>query len=164
MSSNFGGGRFVKPASERMVRYPVAGGTVISVGDFLYWDSSNSVVKPLSALVGSGTAATDRASVHDTFVGVSTQQRLAAQTTAGFIEVITDVIYEADCASSSSYLPGDMVGAVSSGAAAAGAVSDQSVVEVSSASEAIGVVVNYTGGAITKVTCRIYGLAGRQKF
>lgn len=161
MSTNFGGGRFSKPADHRLIRYPAAAGVVISVGDLLYWDGS--VVKPLSALVGSGTAATDRAAIHDAFVGVSTQQRLAAQP-AGQVEVISDCIYEADCASSANYLPGDLVGAVSSGAAAAGAVSDQNVVEVSAAAESIGVVIAFTSGAITKVTCRLYGLAGRQKF
>lgn len=164
MSSTFGGGNFSKPADFRLVRYPVAGGSVISVGDFLYWDSNTSTVKPLSALTGSGTAATDQATVHDTFVGVATQSRLALQSAAGYIEVITDCIYEADCASSSSFLPGDMVGAVSSGASAAGAVEDKKVVEVSDAAKAIGVVVGYYSAATTRVLCRLYGLAGRQKF
>jgi hypothetical protein len=164
MSSTFGGGNFTKPADFRLVRYPVAAGQVISIGDFLYWDSSSSTVKPLSAITGSGTAATDQTNVHDTFVGVAVQARIAAQITAGFIEVITECTYEADCASSSALLPGDMVGAVSSGAAAAGAIQDQKVVEVSDAAKAIGVVVAYYSSATTRVLCRIYGLAARQKF
>lgn len=164
MSSTFGGGNFTKPADFRLVRYPVAASQVISIGDFLYWDSGSSTVKPLSAYTGSGTAATDQATVHDTFVGVAVQARIAAQNTAGYIEVITDCIYEADCASTSALLPGDMVGAVSSGAAAAGAIEDKKVVEVSDAAKAIGVVVAYYASSTTRVLCRLYGLAARQKF
>lgn len=164
MSTNFGGGNFTKPADFRLVRYPVAAGLVISIGDFLYWDSGSSTVKPLSAITGAGVAATDQTGVHDTFVGVAVQARIAQQLTAGFLEVITECTYEADCASTSALLPGDMVGAVSSGVAAAGAIQDQKVVKVTDAAKALGVVVSYYGSATTRVLCRIYGLAARQKF
>jgi len=161
MSTTFGGGNFSKPADFRLVRYPVAAGIVISIGDFLYWDSSSSTVKPLSAITGSGTAATDLASVHDTFVGVAVQARIAAQITAGTLEVITECVYEADCASSANFLPGDLVSAVSSGASAAGAIQDQKVVETADADKAIGVVVAYYASATTRVLVRLIGLAAR---
>ena len=164
MSSTFGGGNFSKPADFRLVRYPVAGGQVISIGDFLYWDAGSSTVKPLSAYTGSGTAATDQTSVHDLFVGVAVQGRIAAQIAAGTLEVITECIYEADCASTSSLLPGDMVAAVSSGASATGAIEDKKVVETADATKAIGVVAAYYAGATTRVLVRLLGLAARPKF
>ena len=163
MSSTFGGSRFVKPVDFRLVRYPAPASTVISIGDLLYWDATNSVVKPLSAYVGSGTAGTDHTDLAALFVGVAVQQRLSQQITAGEIEVVTECIYEADCASASTYLPGDMVSVVSSGAAAAGAISDQAVVETATTTKAIGVVTKFTTGAITKVTVRLIGLAARNR-
>jgi len=163
MSSTFGGSRFVKPVDFRLVRYPAAASTVISIGDLLYWDAGTSTVKPFSAYVGSGTAATDRTALAALFVGVAVQQRLIQQVVAGEIEVVTECIYEADCASASTYLPGDMVSVVSSAAAAAGAISDQAVVETATLAEAIGVVTKYATGSITKVTVRLIGLAARNK-
>lgn len=162
MSSVFNGGRFTKPLDTKVLRYPVAASTVISIGDFLYWDDTNKVVAPFSSYVGSGTAATDHTAIAALFVGVAGQARIASQITAGEIQVITECIYEADCASTSTLLPGQAVSCVSSGAAAAGAIQDYRVVVTATASKAIGVVVSpYKAGAATKVTVRLIGLSAR---
>lgn len=162
MSSTFNGNRFTKPTDTRLLRYPVAASQVISIGDFLYWNDTTKVVAPLSAYTGSGTAATDHTALAALFVGVAAQSRIAAQVTAGEIQVITECIYEANCASTSTLLPGQMVSVVSSGAAAVGAIQDFSVVVTSTASKAIGIVCGpYIAGALTKVTVRLIGLAAR---
>lgn len=162
MSSVFNGNRFTKPVDSRVLRYPVAASQVISIGDFLYWDDTNKVVAPLSAYVGSGTAATDHTALAALFVGVAGQARIASMTTAGFIQVVTECVYEADCASTSTLLPGQAVSVVSSGAAAAGAIQDFRVVVTATPSKAIGIVCGeYKAGAATKVTVRLIGLAAR---
>lgn len=162
MSAVFNGNRFTKPLDSRSLTYPVAASQVISVGDFLYWNDSTKVVAPMSAYTGSGTAATDHTALAALFVGVAGQARISAQTTAGTIQVITECIYEADCASTSSLLPGQMVSVVSSGAATVAAIEDYKVVVTATAAKAIGIVVGkYISGALTKVTVRLKGLSAR---
>ena len=162
MSAVFNGNRFTKPLDTRVLRYPVAASQVISIGDFLYWNDADKVVAPMSAYTGSGTAATDHTALAALFVGVAGQARLSSQTTAGYIQVITECVYEADCASTSSLLPGQAVSVVSSGASAVGAIQDYKVVVTATAGKAIGIVCGaYVAGALTKVTVRLIGLAAR---
>ena len=89
--------------------------------------------------------------------------RIAAQTTDGTVTVATDCIYEADCASGT-FVPGDLVTAFSSGAAAAGAIEDQKIDTTALAAECIGVVVKQYATATTKVWVRLYGKSARQVF
>jgi len=163
MSATFGGSRFVLPPATRTVVYRAPASVQISVGDLLYLDSGTGDVYPLSSKVGSGTVNTDQVFVHDNFVGVAQSARLATQTTAGDITVATDCIYEADCASQT-WEPGALVTGFSSGAAAAGAISDQKLDATALTTEAIGVVVQQYKSATTLVVCRLYGKAARQVF
>jgi hypothetical protein len=163
MSSNFGGNRFVQPPLTRTVVYKAKGGVVISIGDLLYYDSSDGYAKPLSAKVASGTVNTDQVFVHDNFIGVAQSGRIAAQTTDGSVTVATDCIYEADCASQT-FVPGALVTGFSSGVAAAGAIEDQKIDTTALTSEAIGVVVKQYTSNTTTVWCRLYGKAARQVF
>lgn len=163
MSSTFGGSRFVQPTMTRTVVYPAKASIVISVGDLLYYDTSDGYAKPLSAKVGSGVVNTDQVFVHDNFIGVARSARIALQTTDGTVTVETDCIYDADCASAT-FVPGDLVTAFSSGAAAAGAISDQKIDSTALTTEAIGVVVKVVNPASTTVRCRLYGKAARQVF
>lgn len=163
MSATFGGSRFNLPPATRTVVYTAPASLQISVGDLLYYDTGDGYVKPLSSKTGSGTVNIDQVFVHDNFVGVAQSGRLASQTTAGDITVATDCIYEADCASQT-WVPGALVTAFSSGAAAAGAISDQKIDATALTSEAIGVVVQQYTAATTLVTCRLYGKAARQVF
>jgi hypothetical protein len=161
MSSTFGGSRFVLsgPVTTTVLNVPAS--TTISIGDLLYWNGTAAV--PLSAATGSGTALIDQAIIAASFVGVSQQGRISAQTTTGYpgfpitgIVIGTDVIYEADCASAT-FEAGDLVGVISSGAAAVGAISDQSVVAVSQPNLAIGYVVQKYSSATTTVRVRLLG-------
>lgn len=163
MSTTFGGSRFTLPPGTRTVVYQAPASLAISVGDLLYYDSGDGYVKPLSSKVGSGTVNIDQVFVHDNFVGVAQSGRLAAQATAGTVTVATDCIYEADCASQT-FEPGALVTAFSSGAAAAGAISDQKIDATALTSEAIGVVVQQYKSNTTLVVCRLYGKAARQVF
>jgi hypothetical protein len=163
MSSTFGGSRFVQPTLTRTVVYPAKGGIVISVGDLLYYDTTDGYAKPLSAKVGSGVINTDQVFAHDNFIGVARSARIALQTTDGTVTVETDCIYQADCPSGT-FVPGDLVTAFSSGAAAAGAIADQKIDTTALSSEAIGVVVASYSAATTVVRVRLYGKAARQVF
>lgn len=163
MSVNFGGSRLVLPHDVATVVLPVASGVVISPGDLLYWDSSNSVVKPLSSKTGLGSAVLDQADIALLYAGVALQGRIAAQTSAGYpafpaagVSVAVDAVYEADC-TSATFEAGDLVGVVSSGAAAVGAVSDQSLVAVTRENLSIGYVIARYASASTKVRVRLHG-------
>lgn len=165
MSAIFGGNRFVLPAGQTTAAFPVASGAVISPGDLLYWNAGSSVVSPLSAKTGLGAAVLDQADVSSLFAGVALQGRIAAQTGSGYpanpaagINVAVDCVYEADCASATFEI-GDLVGPVSTGAAAAAAISDQSVVAVARKNLAIGFVVARYATATTKVRVQLYGKA-----
>jgi len=160
VGTTFQGNRFVKPADERMISYPAKGGVVISVGDLMAIEGNFAV--PLSSLAGSGTAATDHLTVRDTFLGVATSARIAAQLTDGTVSIVSDCIYEADCGSVSTLKVGDGVSAFSTGAAAVGAISDIRVVETTDAAKQIGTVIKYYSGAITKVEVRLIGRSGRE--
>jgi hypothetical protein len=164
MSAIFGGNRFVLPAGQTTAVFPVASGAVISPGDLLYWNAGSSVVSPLSAKTGAGAAVLDQSDISSLFAGVALQGRIAAQTTSGYpanpangINVAVDCVYEADCASATFEI-GDLVGVISSGAAAA-AISDQSVVAVARKNLAIGFVVARYATATTKVRVQLYGKA-----
>lgn len=162
MSSNFGGYRFVLPAGVNTTVLPVPGSTTISIGDLLYW--TGTYAQPLSAYTGNGNAVVDQASIAAAFVGAAQQGRIAAQTTAGGypdypingIVIGTDLVYEASCASAT-FECGDLVGVVSDGTAAAGAVSDQSVVGVANENLAIGYVIQKYSSATTTVRVRLLG-------
>lgn len=162
MGSTFGGANFVSPPGVTTTILPAPASTQISIGDFLYW--TGSYAQPLSSKTGSGTAALDQADIAGSFAGVAQQARIAAQTTAGGypgnpingIVIATDVVYEANC-SSATFECGDLVGVVSSGAAATGAISDQSVVGVAQENLAIGYVIQKYSSATTRVRCRLLG-------
>lgn len=162
MGTAFGGYRFVLPASVNTTVLPVPGSTVISIGDLLYW--TGTYAQPLSSYTGNGNAVVDQASIAAAFVGVAQQGRIAAQTTAGGypdypingIVIGTDLVYEATCASAT-FECGDLVGVVSDGTAAVGAVADQSVVAVSNPNLAIGYVIQKYSTATTVVRIRLLG-------
>lgn len=162
MGAAFGGYRFVLPPGVSTTVLPAPASTQISIGDLLYW--TGSAAQPLSLYTGNGNAVVDQASLAAAFVGVAQQARIAAQTTAGGypdfpingIVIGTDVVYEATCASAT-FECGDLVGIVSSGVAAVGAVSDQNVVAVANQNLAIGYVTNKYTTATTSVRVRLLG-------
>lgn len=163
MSAQFGGGRFSRADVFESSVWPMLAGDQISIGDFLYWDSGNSAVRPLSKRTGSATQVADQATVAPIFVGVAMEGRLAAQTGAGYagypltgIQVATDVVYEADCAAAT-FGGGDPVGIVSAATSSAGDISDQAVVEVAVPAVGIGFAVAVHTANTTKIRCRLHG-------
>ncbi len=164
MSATFGGFRLFKPVdTNSTMQLPSVASTAISVGDLLYWDTSAKTLKPMDVYVGSGTAATDRTALSPLFAGVALQGKLAADTTAGYpgfsgevISCATDALYEAACVSAT-FEPGALVAVVSSGAAAAGAISPQTLVATTTAEQAIGYVVERYAAATTTVRVRLIG-------
>lgn len=165
MSAIFGGSRFMYPNEFSEYELPVKAADVISIGDLLWADGSNSnAARPLDLYVGSGVALTDRLTIKPIFAGVALEGRISGQTTTGYpafpipaIRITNDCFYEADV-TSATYNEGDLVGVNNAAtAAAAGDISPQTLLKVNNPNEAIGYVWKRYTTATTKVLCRIFG-------
>lgn len=163
MGSIFGGARFVNPSNVTEVNLPAVASVALSVGDLVYWDSVNTVLKPMDQFSATGTAATDRATLAGAFAGVALQGKLAADTTTGYPSVsgegvvaAQDAIYEADCASGTFEI-GDHVSVVVNAGTGTGKVENQKVAKTTTAGESIGYVVQRYPSATTKVKIRLVG-------
>lgn len=131
-----------------------------SLGDLLYWDATNHVLKPLSQFHDTGAIATTLSGVAAVFCGISNSQQLATDANAEMCRVITDCIVDFPCVSGT-FNPGDYVTPVytTSGAGNPGCLGDQVVVGTGTTStSAIGRVVRYYPTATTIVKVRIRGL------
>lgn len=75
----------------KSVQCPAPASVAISVGDFLLHDDTNDCIQPASAQVTTGLDSLAKAqeAFHDAFMGVSQDQRLAAQDKAGKVLVAT---------------------------------------------------------------------------
>lgn len=122
----------------------------ISIGDLLYWDSANNVVKPFSQLADLGAEALQQADAARKFVGVANTARLSTDTAAGNVRVMIDGIYEFNC-ESNTFTVGDYVGPSYN----VNVLRDQTVDKVAAAHLAIGRVVKRYASATTKVKCRL---------
>jgi hypothetical protein len=163
MSTTFGGGKLYKPASDTVMSLASAASTAISVGDLLYWDSTNKVLKPFDAYVATGTVNTDQAAIRAVFAGVALQGKLATDASAGYpafngesITFAPDALYEATCAATT-FEPGDLVAASVVATAGAGNVAAQTLVKTPDASEALGYVVERYASNTTSVRVRLIG-------
>jgi hypothetical protein len=163
MSTTFGGGKLYKPASDTVMSLASAASTAISVGDLLFWDTTNKVLKPFDAYVATGTVNTDQAAIRAVFAGVALQGKLAADASAGYpafngesITFTPDALYEATCAAAT-FEPGDLVAASVVAAAGAGNVAAQTLVKTTDASEALGYVVERYASNTTSVRVRLIG-------
>ena len=163
MSTTFGGAKLYKPAGDTVMNLPSAASTAISVGDLLFWDSTNKVLKPFDQYVATGVVNTDQAAIRAVFAGVALQGKLAADTTAGYpafsgegITFAPDALYEADCASGT-FEPGDLVAASVAASAGVGNVAAQTLVKTTDSGEALGYVVERYASATTKVRVRLIG-------
>jgi hypothetical protein len=163
MGTVFGGFRLYKPASDTVMDLPSAASTAISVGDLLFWDTTNKVLKPFDQYVATGTVNTDQAAIRAVFAGVALQGKLAADPSGGYPafngEAITfapDALYEATCAAAT-FEPGDLVAASVTAAAGAGNVANQTLVKTTDSGEAIGYVVERYASNTTSVRVRLIG-------
>lgn len=142
---------------------PVPASVAISIGDLLYWDSTNKVVKPLTSETTLASEALDQVFIAQNFAGVAADARLATDTTSGVgvdILVITDGVFEISCPSQTFHL-GNLVGATWNGGAA---LVNQFVTVAKGLQSAIGRVVkepNSMGGnldpanPVTLITVRL---------
>ena len=163
MGTTFGGSRLVKPGDYTGVSLASAASTAIAVGDLIYWDSTNKVLKPMDQFVATGTAATDRGTLGAAFAGVAGQGKLAADTSTGYpgqfgesIVAIQDSVYEADC-DAAQFEPGDQVAVVIAAGTGAGKVENQKVVKTTTAGESIGYVLGRYSSNTTRVLVRLVG-------
>lgn len=125
-----------------------------SIGDLLYYDAANHVVKPFSAKTTLASEALDQADAAQYFVGVANSARIATQTdSTGSMRVVIDRIFEFPCVSST-FEPGDLVGPTWDGGAA---LVDQKVAKVTKPHLAIGEVLKRYSSATTVVKCRLMG-------
>lgn len=163
MSKAFGGSRFVLPTDFSSFVLPCKAADDIAIGDLLYFQASDSSVRPVDVYVGSGTALTDRLALKPLFAGVALEARIAAQLTTGYpafpvtgIRVANELIYEATVASAT-YNEGDLMGFVSAAGGIAGDISPQTLVKVNNINEAIGYVWGRYAAATTLVRVRLFG-------
>lgn len=163
MGTVFGGFRLYKPASDTVMNLPSKESVAISVGDLLYWDSSDKRLKPFDQYPATGTVNTDQAAIRAVFAGVALQGKLAADTSTGYpafngddITFASDALYEASCAATT-FEPGDLVAASVTAAAGAGNVANQTLVKTTDAGEAIGYVVERYASNTTTVRVRLIG-------
>ena len=163
MGTVFGGFRLYKPASDTVMDLPSAASTAISVGDLLFWDTTNKVLKPFDQYVATNNVSVDQAAIRAVFAGVALQGKLAADASAGYPafngEAITfapDALYEATCAAAT-FEPGDLVAASVAAASGAGNVANQTLVKTTDANEALGYVVERYASNTTSVRVRLIG-------
>lgn len=140
----------VKSDNKTLV-FPVPASLAVGIGDLMYWVSGSSVIKPLTALTTGASEVIDQATIVPLFVGVAGQARLATDTVAGSIVVLTDAIIEMTCPSQTWEI-GDLVGPTWAGGSA---LVDQQVTKVSTLNLAIGVVTERAASATTTVRFRL---------
>jgi hypothetical protein len=73
---------------ERAIKVPVAAGTMIQVGDMVYEDAGGNAL-PASSLAWGADLATTQGTFKGSFLGISRDQRLGTEPTAGYILVDT---------------------------------------------------------------------------
>lgn len=127
-------------------------GTIaVAVGDLLYHDSND--VKPFSSLADQLSAGANKAYAAKRFAGVAGDARLVGDTAAvARFRVLTDVVAEYDC-ESSTFEIGDMV-APSEDSGADG-LENQKVAKTLLPEQSIGTVVQRYGSATTRVLVRL---------
>ncbi|WP_347245373.1 DUF2190 family protein [Thermogutta sp.] len=119
----------------------------IDIGDLLFWDSTNSAVRPASAVSGADYA-TKAANFAAAFVGVAMSSHAAGSTDN--VLVATNGDFEFDCPTGTAYVPLDGV-QIGNGSA----VANQTVVKTATAANMIGKVIAPKAASATKVKVRI---------
>ena len=123
--------------------------TAIAVGDLL--GNNSGTVKKASAYSDQGTEAANQAAFAAVFMGVSADQRLVTETDTPERVVLTDVIVDVTCPSTT-WVVGDLVGP--SEASNGTELENQQVEQVTVATRAIGYCVK-GGTSLTTVRCRL---------
>lgn len=149
-------------SDSKTLALPYPGSTAVLRGDFLYWDASIRLVRPLTSKATLASEILDQAAVAALFVGVSWDVRLASEVTqftaSDWRVVQIEGVFDADCPSQIFY-PGDLVGPTWNGLSS---LANQAVTKVNNVALAIGVVIHPYGGnygssglPVTRVRCRL---------
>ena len=92
----------------KKVKLPVASATVIEVGDLVWWDAANGLVKNAGAQTDQLTVVSNQAEFRNNFVGVAEERSRSGDTTP--VSVATAGVFEFDCASAT-FTVGQLVAA-----------------------------------------------------
>jgi hypothetical protein len=117
-----------------------------SIGDFMYWDAVNQVVKPANALADLGSAVLMQNAFARLFMGVARSKQLATDAVPHPARLGISLVAEFPCVSST-FVVGDYVGLNY----AAAALAPQQLVKVAAPNLAVGRVVKAYAVATTKV-------------
>lgn len=96
-----------KISDNRTLVVPFASNVAINIGDLLYWDNVNKVVKPLTSLATGASEQVDQSTVAPIFAGVANDVQLSTQSNQ-MLTITTDGIFDCDCVSNT-YFPGDLI-------------------------------------------------------
>ena len=129
----------------------VLAASVIEVGDILWFDASNNVVKPASAYTWDTNLATTQGTFKDVFVGVALSAHAANDPYTNAVRYATTGVFRFACASAAFDL-GVFLGPADSGSST---LEDQKVVAVANATLAIGKPARQETAAVTEVRCEI---------
>lgn len=116
----------------KVEHYPVASATVITVGDNLYYDSTNKVAKPLSDFTWDTDLATTQGNLKGLYLGVALSRSRSGDTDD--VRVAIEGVATFDTASAD-FEPDQFIGAAK---ATGNALENQKVVAVANAGLAIG--------------------------
>lgn len=128
--------------------YPVASASVIEIGDNLYYDSTNKVVKALSDFAWNTNLATTQGDLKGVYAGVALSRSRAGDTDD--IRVAVKGVAEFDC-DSANFEPDQFIGADEN--STPDGLENQKVVAVANAGLSIGKPINVVS-SVTKVMVR----------
>ncbi len=129
----------------RTIRVSFPASVAVAVGDLMYHDGT--YAKPASSQTDAGSLALNQRKFAMAFLGISQDQRLSSESTAGDRVVIQDGVFIYACASTT-WSVGDLIGAVED--AGGDALVNQTVAKVTNPALAIGVCVE-AGTSVTQV-------------
>jgi hypothetical protein len=131
---------------EQTIKALAKASVVMEVGDLCYYDGTN--VYPAGSQVDQLTEPLNQSLFASLFLGVANDSRLAAQTTDGYIVVITEGVFEYPCPATD-WTIGDLIGASEAGSGTA--LLPQQVEKVTDPAAAIGICIEETPSGATTV-------------
>lgn len=132
------------------IRYfPVDSATVIAAGDLVYLDTDD--IKPAADIAWNSNLATTQADLANVFMGVAMEAKAAGSASTNFPVQVGPFALHRFTAASSTYLPGDLVGADK----ASGNALLSNTVELAVAASSIGRVASRHSSASTSVLINI---------
>jgi hypothetical protein len=139
-----------KPVENQVQEFVADASLAIEIGDLMYHDVNDA--KPASSQADQLSEEANQRMFAANFAGVAISARRSTDAEAGVVRILTDGLYEFDCASDT-YEHGDLVGPSENGGGTG--LLDQQVEKVSNLDLAIGVAIERKASASTKIWCRL---------